>query len=57
MNLPNVIGSPHNSASVSRAGSPPHRLAGENCRRVALGHAPLNIVDRTVNPLQTGGVA
>lgn len=57
MDLPNVIGSPHNSASVSRAGSPPHRLAGENCRRAALGEAPLNVVDRTVNPLQRGNSA
>ena len=52
MDLPNVIGSPHNSASVRRPGSPPHRLAGENCRRAVLGQTPLNIVDRSVNPLQ-----
>ena len=52
MDLPNVIGTPHNSASVSREGSPPHRLAGENCRRAALGLTPLNIVDTSLNPVQ-----
>jgi len=57
MDLPNVIGSPHNSASVTRAGSPPHRLAGENCRRAALGEAPLNLVDRHVNPMQPDSTA
>jgi phosphoglycerate dehydrogenase-like enzyme len=50
MALPNVIASPHNSASVVRPGSPPHRLAGENCRRVVLGEAPLHVVDRALSP-------
>jgi phosphoglycerate dehydrogenase-like enzyme len=50
LELPNVIGSPHNSASVSRKGSPPHRLAGENCRRAALGEVPLHLVQRELNP-------
>ncbi|MCH9671552.1 MAG: hydroxyacid dehydrogenase [Gammaproteobacteria bacterium] len=51
LDLPNVIASPHNSASVSRIGAPPYRLAGENCRRAALGQQPLHLVDRALSPL------
>ena len=51
LDLPNVIGSPHNSASVRRTGAPPYRLAGENCRRAVLGETPLHLVDRALSPL------
>ena len=44
MTLPNVIGSPHNSASVAKAGVMVLRLAGLNCRRQFLGEKVLNVV-------------
>ena len=50
LDLPNVIGSPHNSASVRRVGAPPYRLAGENCRRAVLGEPILHLVDRALIP-------
>jgi len=51
LELPNVIASPHNSASVARDGAPAVRLAGENCRRAVLGEDPLHVIDRTLSPL------
>lgn len=51
LELPNVIASPHNSASINRDGNPPLKLAGENCRRAVLGEVPLNIIDRALSPL------
>ncbi|MBL8838503.1 MAG: hydroxyacid dehydrogenase [Alphaproteobacteria bacterium] len=44
MTLPNVIGSPHNSASVAQTGSAALRMAGLNCRRALLGETVLNLV-------------
>jgi glycerate dehydrogenase len=42
--LPNVIGSPHNSASVASSSEAGLRHAAENCLRVLLGEAALNLV-------------
>ena len=44
MQLPNVIGSPHNSASVVESRDVAVRTTSENCRRVLLGEEPLNLV-------------
>jgi phosphoglycerate dehydrogenase-like enzyme len=44
LELPNVIGSPHNSASAKGWREVAVRRAVENCRRVFLGEAPLNLV-------------
>lgn len=44
LDLPNVIGSPHNSASVARAMPAALRLAGLNCRRHFLGEHVVNRV-------------
>jgi phosphoglycerate dehydrogenase-like enzyme len=44
LSLPNVIGSPHNSASVSGGSEVALRAAIDNCRRVLEGHAPLHLV-------------
>ena len=44
MTLPNVIGSPHNSASVQGTGSMALRVAGLNCRRQLVGEKVLNLV-------------
>jgi phosphoglycerate dehydrogenase-like enzyme len=44
MQLPNVIGSPHNSASVIESRDTALRCSSENCRRVLLGEEPLNLV-------------
>ena len=44
MTLPNVIGSPHNSASVPQTGAEGLRLAAENCLRALRGEAVRNLV-------------
>jgi phosphoglycerate dehydrogenase-like enzyme len=44
MTLPNVIGSPHNSASVHGWGKVALRRAAANCRRVMEGSEPLHLV-------------
>lgn len=44
LSLPNVIGSPHNSASVASSGPQGMRLAALNCRRALLGEPVLNLV-------------
>jgi len=44
MTLPNVIGSPHNSASVAQSGPESLRLAAQNCRRALLGEPIRNLV-------------
>tara|TARA_A100001037_G_scaffold296500_1_gene317083 strand:- start:309 stop:1322 length:1014 start_codon:yes stop_codon:yes gene_type:complete len=51
LELPNVIASPHNSASIHRDGAPALRLAGENCRRAVLGETPYHVIDRALSPL------
>lgn len=44
MTLPNVIGSPHNSASVPQTGPEGLRLAAENCLRALRGEPIRNLV-------------
>ena len=44
LDLPNVIGSPHNSAAVSGWRAVSLRRAIDNCRRVLAGEAPLNVI-------------
>jgi phosphoglycerate dehydrogenase-like enzyme len=44
LSLPNVIASPHNSASVPDTPSAALRSAALNCRRALLGEPVLNIV-------------
>jgi phosphoglycerate dehydrogenase-like enzyme len=44
LTLPNVIGSPHNSASVADASAIALRYGLANCRRVLMGDAPLNLL-------------
>ena len=44
LQLPNVIGSPHNSASVSDASAIALQHGLANCRRVLMGEAPLNLL-------------
>ena len=44
MELPNVIGSPHNSASVANAFEVALRHAVANCRRALMGEKPLHLI-------------
>jgi phosphoglycerate dehydrogenase-like enzyme len=44
MELPNVIGSPHNSASVAGWHTVALARALENCKRVLDGEAPWHVV-------------
>lgn len=44
MDLSNVIGSPHNSASVRQASATALRMAGRNCHRQLTGEKVLNLV-------------
>jgi len=44
LTLPNVIGSPHNSASVPQSSAIALRMAGRNCRRQLDGEQVLNLV-------------
>ena len=44
LELPNVIASPHNSASVPTAADTALRCALANCRRVLMGETPLHLV-------------
>jgi phosphoglycerate dehydrogenase-like enzyme len=44
MELPNVIASPHNSASVANAFEVALRHAAANCRRALIGETPLHLV-------------
>jgi glycerate dehydrogenase len=44
LQLPNVIGSPHNSASVADASDVGLRHALANCRRALMGETPLHVV-------------
>jgi phosphoglycerate dehydrogenase-like enzyme len=48
--LPNVIGSPHNSASVHGWGEVALRRAVANCRRALAGGAPLHIIGEDDRP-------
>ena len=44
LELPNVLGSPHNSASVRSWGQIAFRRAAENCRRVLMGDKPHHLI-------------
>jgi phosphoglycerate dehydrogenase-like enzyme len=44
MELPNVIGSPHNSASSARSLPVALERAVANCRRALLGEVPRNLI-------------
>jgi phosphoglycerate dehydrogenase-like enzyme len=44
LQLPNVIGSPHNSASVVNSYEIALRRAVENCRRALIGEIPLHLI-------------
>lgn len=44
MDLPNVIGSPHNSASVPATRPAGLRRAAENCARALRGQTPMNLI-------------
>lgn len=44
LTLPNVIGSPHNSASVPQTSAIALRMAGRNCRRQLNGEQVLNLI-------------
>ena len=44
LQLPNVIGSPHNSASVADSSEVGLRHALANCRRALMGETPLHVV-------------
>ena len=44
LDLPNVIGSPHNSAQGGGAHDISLRRAVENCRRALTGEAPLHVI-------------
>src|SRR5579863_3180269 len=44
MELPNVIASPHNSASVANAFEVALRYAAANCRRALMGETPLHLL-------------
>ena len=44
LNLPNVIGSPHNSAGGGAWRDEYLRRAVQNCRRAILGKTPLNLI-------------
>ena len=44
LELPNVIGSPHNSASVANAYEVALRHAVANCRRALMGEMPLHLI-------------
>lgn len=48
--LPNVIASPHNSASVRESGTVPIRRAAANIGRVLRGEAPHHVVDPSEQP-------
>lgn len=54
LELPNVIASPHNSASVPTAANAALRCALANCRRALMGETPLHLVpteERTISKL------
>jgi phosphoglycerate dehydrogenase-like enzyme len=44
LNLPNVIGSPHNSAGGGAWRDEYLRRAVQNCRRALLGETPWNLI-------------